>query len=167
MKPLSQQISDHIIRLDTPLYCTLSTIDVEGNVWGAPVYFAHDEEGNLYWSSGIDTQHSQNITANKNIFITLFKEGMPWATGDTFGLYMRGTACALESLDEVIVAREILSKKAGVASTYPEKFLGDTPRRVYKFTPEKAWTNNTEMLTTPDGGRHPTDYRMELDTFKK
>ncbi len=141
-KPLGECIVNQLERLKNPLYCTVATVDNDGYPWSCPVYFAQDSEGNIYWTSAIDTQHSININNSGKVFISIFKENIPEGGGDSFGLYMRGSARQLEDITEIAAARIVTCGKLGKEPKLPaEAFAQDSLDRVYKFTPESAWVN--------------------------
>jgi hypothetical protein len=126
-------------------YCTLSTIDDSGKPWGCPVFYGFDNEA-IYWTSSKTSQHSINVNINGNMFISLFKENVPEGTGIECGLYLEGKALELETLEDITHARNIICSRIGITSHNPEGYLNDSPRKVYKFVPGRAWTNDEVLI---------------------
>ena len=60
-----------------------------------------------------------------------------------FGVYLKGKAGQMEKKDmkEVEKAIRLLYGRVGKTPRNPSEFLGNFPRRVYKFAPEKIWVN--------------------------
>jgi len=128
--------------IEKVLYITIATSDKEGVPWNSPVYSAFDENYNFYWASWVENQHSKNIRENDNVFIVIYDSTVPEGTG--FGVYMKGKAKQLGEGD-VEEIRKALGLLYGRKSEEPrthEEFLGQFPRRVFKFVLEKAWVNS-------------------------
>lgn len=143
-------------------FCTLSTVDEQGNPWGAPVFYAWNAEGQIFWTSAVDAQHSRNIANNGRAYISLLAEKLDRNNPGNNGLYMAGTAREITDMSELVAAREILCARMNQTSEHPETFLGAHPRRVYVFTPQAAWCDGLVDVTGPDGGVHECDVRIEL-----
>ena len=67
-----EQIAREVLSANT--YMTLATVNTDGQPWGTPVHFAHDEQY-VYWMSEPTAQHSQNLAANDKLFVTVFDAG--------------------------------------------------------------------------------------------
>lgn len=124
--------------LQNNIYCTLSTCSPEGQPWVSPVFFAYDAEWNLYWSSAIAAEHSQNLAHNHGqVAIAIFDSKGP--EGTVRGLYLMGTAGELNR-DRVESVMTLLMTRAGKAVyRTPADYLDESPRRIYHFQPQKAW----------------------------
>lgn len=120
-------------------YLTLSTVDKHGKPWAAPVWYVGDNEGNLYWWSPVNSQHSQNLIENPNVYITIFDSQLP--EGDGLGLYIQATASELpeEELDKVIELYNSTTEKFKITR---ENCSGAAPTRLYKATPSAVWYND-------------------------
>lgn len=120
-------------------YINIASVTAEGLPWNTPVYCAYDKKLNFYWLSWQENQHSRNISHNPNVFLTIYDSTVPGGTG--FGVYLQGQARAVTSLKDLAEAVVYGYKRRGVSVKDIKYFLGKYPRRVYKFTPEKAWVN--------------------------
>ncbi len=124
------------------LYLTIATANNKKEPWNSPVYSAFDENYNFYWASWAENQHSKNIRENKNVFVVIYDSTVPSGTG--FGVYMKGKAHQLEkeNLDEIKSAIDVLYRRKNKTPRRPEEFLGEYPRRIFKFVPEQIWVND-------------------------
>ena len=124
------------------LYITIATCNKNVEPWSSPVYSAFDENYTFYWASWIKNQHSKNILENKNVFVVIYDSTVPEGTG--FGVYMKGKAFKLdkEDIQEIQKAIKLLSERKNGNPRRPEEFLGEFPRRIFKFVPEKVWVNS-------------------------
>lgn len=136
-----QSVADAKKVIHDILYITIATASKAGEPWNSPVYSAHDDKYNFFWVSWLNNQHSQNIKENSNIFLVIYNSTVPEGTG--FGVYLKGTAKALESddMDEIKRASALLAGRKNKKPRNPEEYLGDYPRRVHKFVPEQVWVN--------------------------
>src|SRR5690242_1131299 len=57
-------------------HATVATVCADGQPWNTPVFFAH-KDGEIYWSSRDDAQHSENIRANRRAFIVIYDSNRP------------------------------------------------------------------------------------------
>jgi len=74
---------------------TLATTDPKGNPHAAPVYFAHDNELNLYFFSETKSQHGQDIARNPRAAAAIYPECEGWQ--DIRGVQLRGEVLRVES----------------------------------------------------------------------
>ena len=63
--------------IDTNLYMTLGTADLDGRPWTSPVYFAAGKDRDLYWTSAVDAQHSRNLAERPFVSIVVFDSTAP------------------------------------------------------------------------------------------
>lgn len=119
-------------------YCVLSTVDDEGNPWGAPVFFVHDENKTLYWWSDTEAQHSRNIDANGQVYINVFDSTLPEGKGE--GIYLRCEAGRVPkgALERV---RELYNQHVKTFALSPEDVSGDAPTQLYQAVPQLLWQN--------------------------
>jgi hypothetical protein len=73
---------------------TLATTDLEGNPHAAPVYFAADQDLNLYFFSGVNSQHGKDLKHSPRSAVAIYGDSQDWK--DIRGLQMRGEAYLLE-----------------------------------------------------------------------
>ncbi len=146
----------------SPRFCTLSTIDENGKPWGAPLFYSWDADGNIYWTSAVRAQHSINIARTSDAYITILSDKPDPTNVGRNCVYLSGHAFEITDIDEVVRARNLLCERMKIESKNPETFLGDSPRRVYVFHPEKAWCDGVESVNAADGGVHDCDVRVVL-----
>ena len=53
-------------------YMTLATADASGRPWATPVWFATENDEELYWVSSPETRHSRNLAARRELAIVVF-----------------------------------------------------------------------------------------------
>lgn len=140
--------------LKTIRYATIATADKNGKPWNSPVAYAFDDQLNLCWVSDKQNQHSQNIRANKQVFIVIYDSTVP--DGEGVGVYIDASAVELVDPDEIIRIRKI--KKGADYDVDSNEFLGDSVRRMYKATPVHIWVNDAEIQNEV----FIRDYRAEL-----
>ena len=58
--------------IESNVYMTLATADVEGRPWASPVWFAHDDYTSFVWVSKPDARHSRNLAARPQAGIVIF-----------------------------------------------------------------------------------------------
>ncbi len=137
-------------------YINIATITPKGLPWNTPVYTAFDKNLNFYWFSWKKNQHSINIRNNPNAFVTIYDSTVPAGTG--VGIYFSGKAYEITNPKEIIIGLTVCYKRSKHKIRAVKEFLTHFPRRVYKFTPEKAWINGDSEL---DGNF--IDVREELN----
>jgi general stress protein 26 len=102
-----------------------------------PVFFV-SYQGNFYWVSSIESNHSKNIESNPNVSIVIFDTND--IIGEGFGLYMIGTVSIL--LEEIETIDEIMRIKCESDEVRTsEYYQSPNIRRIYKFVPKEMWTN--------------------------
>lgn len=120
-------------------YINIASITPDGKPWNTPVYTSFDNNLNFYWLSWKKNQHSVNVRSNKNVFITIYDSTVPAGTG--VGLYFSGKAKELVNPVEMIIGITEMYKRSKHKVRAVREFLSHFPRRVYRFSPEKAWIN--------------------------
>lgn len=148
--------------LNTSRYCTLSTVSSDGTPWGSPIFFVADKGLNLYWSSALMAQHSVNLSQTPGqAMITMY---MPHdASGNTQGLYFRGTATVINEDAQAQQILPLMIAKSGRPMTRTAlDYLGDSSRRFYRFTPDSVWVTGDRLVD----GNQLIDTKMSLDMDK-
>lgn len=125
-------------------YLTLATVGADGHPWNSPLWTAYDDAWNFFWTSSPNAQHSQNITAEPRVYIVIFDSAQAEGTGE--GVFLQGRAEELTDREEIAHAVEVFYRRKNKSAREPEDFLGDSPRRMYRFTPEKCWINTYEKI---------------------
>ena len=150
--------------IESNIYCSLSTCSTDGIPWATPVFFIYDEKWNIYWSSAVNSQHSQNIDHNHGrVAIAIY--GATVAAGSAQGLYLTGTAA---ELDPNLIEWAILTTSARsgkVINRTAADYLNDSCRRFYKFTPSEVWTTGSRLPV--ENQLVDTKIRLNLEELKR
>src|SRR5688572_20819713 len=83
-------MNDALRLLSEQPFCTVSTVCSDGKPWGTPVFCVLGDDQTMYWWSARTSQHSQNIAANHQAFITAF--GPNDTESNAKGAYIQATA---------------------------------------------------------------------------
>jgi len=120
--------------LPEPKFIQLATVGEGGKPWVCTVHFVVDKDSNIYWLSWPTRRHSEEVSKNSNVAITMVvKSDMP-----VIGLQAEGTAEQITSLP--VVSKMMLKyvKKYGIGKGFYERVVsGDNKHRMYKLTPER------------------------------
>ncbi|MBW4462143.1 MAG: pyridoxamine 5'-phosphate oxidase family protein [Nodosilinea sp. WJT8-NPBG4] len=124
--------------LEGTIYSTLSTSSADGMPWASPLFFTYDSDWNLYWSSAMVAQHSQNLYANQGrAAIAVYSTDREEGKGQ--GLYLSGTAAEVAAEDVERVIPLLLKRAAKGQQRSPADYLAPSPRRLYQFQPQAVW----------------------------
>ena len=121
-------------------YLTLATVTPEGKPWNSPVFAAYDDAYVFYWNSSPEAQHSRNISRMDEAFAVIYDSANA-TEGQGVGLYMQGKAMEITDEQELLHAQEVFYARKGTDHKPLEHYLGQAPRRMYSFRPEKFWIN--------------------------
>lgn len=129
------------IIIDAIKYAALATVSKDGEPWNTPlaIYHFHNDYI-LYWASWHSNQHSQNIRANGKAFVAVY-DSTPANGQPTAGVYLAGRACEITDQQEAMQVALVFGDDPYNPSD-GQKYLGDHPRRLYKFVPDKVWMND-------------------------
>lgn len=131
--------------LDVISYITIATMSDDDQPWNTPVASFHfDNDYTLYWASWQDNQHSQNIRANGKAFVVVY-DSTPADNKPSAGVYMKGQAFELVDDHEVMQAA-LVFKDDPYNPSDGKQYLGEHPRRIYKFIPEQIWMNDDDKV---------------------
>lgn len=139
--------------LKTVPYANIATVCPDGSPWNTPVFVCFDKHMNMYWASWINNQHSINIQANPNIYVTLYNSNA--TEDDALAIYMKMEAKALTDRKDIIKGLKTYKTKIGETSL--KDLQADRPRRLYRATPIKFWQNT---YGTKNG--YYVDFREEV-----
>lgn len=129
----------HLIEcMESTYYCSIATVDDKG-VWVNPVYFAWDEEFNLYFISQPHVRHMKNIKKNSRVSMAIYKTEQK---GDVIGIQLEGDAFILESDEEKTQANKIYYGRKG-SLEQNEPFIDDPKWLFVKVTPENIYYFNS------------------------
>jgi uncharacterized protein YhbP (UPF0306 family) len=123
-------------------YCSLATATPSGDPWVVPLFYNFDAKQKLfYWVSVQSSQHSQLITRNPRVALTIFNSQAPFGMGQ--GVYIVGKAreSTMSELPEAMDCYfggkyPIKDKRKEVSAG---DFSGAAPRRIYVAKPERVW----------------------------
>ncbi len=125
------------------LYLSLATVGM-GQPWIAPLYYAADENFNLYFVSEKTSRHAQHITRSPQVAVSIFNsQEIPEKVN---GVQIKGEARQV-GLKELPHALGVYFKKRFSElltdrikdHLNPIKYLGGFPYRVYKIIPHKTY----------------------------
>ena len=155
-----RKIEEHAEAIvESNIYMTIATADQAGKPWASPVFFAYDEEYNLYWVSYKESTHSKNIHSRKEIGIVIFNSTLPEGEGE--GVYFDATAEALENATDMSNAMKILSKRVKIDEFKVksiEQVSGEGVWRIYRATPIKI----TKLAGSSVNGQY-VDKRISVE----
>ena len=134
---------------------TIATVREDGKPWNTPIVGHFDDDLNLYFITAKNSQHGRNIDRCPDIFVVVYDTEAPLGTGE--GLYMQMRAAVLQTPAAITQARKAAGLHFSERIPGHADFLGDCPRRFYKATLERIWSNTTE---SHDG--HELDVRLAL-----
>lgn len=102
--------------------------------WACTVYFAVDEDLNLYWISKTARRHSQEIRENEKVAGTIV---LPHTPGDNVrGIQFQGVAKELTDKDEAKVGMTYYAERYGMDQERVDAILkGKDGHVCYKITP--------------------------------
>ncbi len=152
MNPNTQRAREII---QNTIYITIATVCEDGSPWNTPVYAAFDDQFNFFLVSAPTAQHSKNIARDSRAFVIVFDSTQAEGTGE--GIYMQGKAFEMTDIDEIAHAIPFVYNRKNKSHRQPNDFLGDSPRRLYKFVPEHCWMNTDEKV-----GAFHVDGRKEV-----
>ncbi|MEB3224569.1 MAG: pyridoxamine 5'-phosphate oxidase family protein, partial [Synechococcus sp.] len=146
--------------LETQIYCTLSTCSSAGFPWGSPLLFVWDQDLNLYWSSAIAAQHSQNLVHNHGrAMVTVYDAARIKAA------FFAGNATELSELELLKQVLRLFDQRAKRPTPrQAEDYLGPSPRRMYKFTVQQAWVSGDRLFT--EGQLIDTKIQLDLTMLR-
>ena len=145
-KNLKKLIQDY---LQEAKLMQLATV-VENQPWASSVWFAADNDLNIYWISSITRRHSQEVLKNKKVAAAIC---LPQSPKDTpRGLQLEGTAELLTDKKSIVKAIFLFAGRI-FTKTQIKQFMKDKnhPHRFYKITPTQFVL--FDSLNFPDDSR--------------
>ena len=122
------------------IYLTIATSTIDGKPWISPLFFAYDENYNLYWISNKDSLHSQLIRKNHRVAIVIFDSSAPEGKGN--GVYFDAKAKELQEEFELNKAIEILNNRTKIEEFKIKSIDGIRGQgvwRIYRAIPFKIY----------------------------
>jgi hypothetical protein len=119
---------------------TIATVGKDGQPWNTAVFGAYDDEGNIYWGSHVNAQHSKDARDNGKVFLVIYNSTVP--AGKGIGVYIKANCVELDDPTEIALAHNLLQARRIIPYWKLEDVRGDSPVRLYKAMPEQVWTNS-------------------------
>lgn len=110
----------------------IATVDGD-QPWSSTVYYASDENLNLFWISKTDTRHSKEIHKHSKIAASI-----PIKFDDltVVGVQLEGVAELVENADEIKTGVKLYSDKFNRGGDWLKDFIaGNNPHKLYKIKP--------------------------------
>lgn len=109
---------------------------VDDQPWVCNVWFATDEEMNIYWFSSLTRRHSDEVIKNPKVAAAIVLPQTP--EDPPRGLQVEGTAEVLTREEDISKARSVYEERIFPKDTI-DKFIAHTekPHRFYRITPRK------------------------------
>ena len=118
------------------IYMTIASSSKDGKPWISPVFYAYDENYNLFWVSNKDSLHSNLIRKNPQVAIVIFNSSATEGNGD--GVYFEAVAIELTNETEIRDAMGLFNKRV-TQDEFRIKNVGEITNkgvwRIYKATP--------------------------------
>lgn len=117
--------------LDSTKFMALATRGPEG-LWNHAVFYAYDQDLNVYFMSRTDSRHMQNILANAEAAVAIFSTNQD-PTVSAQGLQIRGHATILSGAD-IQVAHAIYFQRAVPVHGLPSELIEfQSPDATWQF----------------------------------
>jgi uncharacterized protein YhbP (UPF0306 family) len=146
--------------LEGTLYASLSTCSPDGLPWASPVFFTYDSAWNLYWSSTMVAQHSQNLYTNQGrAALAIYSTDREVGKGQ--GLYLSGTVVEVGAENVERVMPLLMMRFANGQPRSLADYLPPSPRRLYRFRPQAVWITG-ERLAWSETILVDTKIRLDL-----
>lgn len=109
---------------------------VDNQPWVASVWFAADENLNIYWISSTTRRHSDEVSKNQKVAAGIVLPHTPQDTAR--GIQLQGIAEPLTNKEEIEKAISLFENRIFTREKI-QQFMGssDFPHRFYKITPTK------------------------------
>jgi len=125
-------------------FCSIATVDTKG-VWSNPVYFAWDDQFNLYFISQMSSRHMQNLKRNPRISVSIYRTEQK---GDVAGIQLEGETTIIskkDGKDEIEHAYHVYYGRAGHGPDV-QRYLNDPTWLYVKITPEQIYYFDTRFF---------------------
>jgi nitroimidazol reductase NimA-like FMN-containing flavoprotein (pyridoxamine 5'-phosphate oxidase superfamily) len=139
-------------------YITIASTSEDGKPWNTPVFSAFDKDLVFYWFSDKNSQHSQNVRANPEVFLVVYDSTAPEGTGE--GVYIQSRAEELQDEESTMSAKRTMDSRIGKNKerSYTD-YSGESVLRGYSATAYHVWMNDVEV---DDDDQYVRDIRIEI-----
>jgi len=127
---------------------TLATIDREGKPQAADLFYASDDQLNLYFLSGDRSRHAANLSRVRGVALTVHNDTWDWR--DIQGVQIEGEARAVTDPDERDRAWSLFRRKFPFTSEFVDQIVRSN---FYVVAPK--WVRLIDNT-------HGSDYREEF-----
>jgi nitroimidazol reductase NimA-like FMN-containing flavoprotein (pyridoxamine 5'-phosphate oxidase superfamily) len=117
--------------IDANSYMTLATADQAGQPWPSPVWYAHSEYRQFYWTSSPAARHSRNLAAGPRAGIVIFDSHAPVGTGQAVYMTVTATEVTADELPAGIHAVSARSQAQGGRTWAARDVCGPALIRLY------------------------------------
>jgi nitroimidazol reductase NimA-like FMN-containing flavoprotein (pyridoxamine 5'-phosphate oxidase superfamily) len=121
-------------------YVVLATADGDGVPWSSPVWFATEDNRELYWVSHPEAHHSRNIAVRPQIALVVFDSTV--AAGHGQAVYMTATAEQLTDPAAIERGLAVFSGEAdrqGLGEWGLDRISGEARLRLYRASMHEHW----------------------------
>lgn len=114
----------------------LATASKDGKPWVCNVWFAADDQMNLYWISSTDRRHSRELAANNHVAISICLVRDP-SESEKGALQIEGTAEKLTNASEIARALKLYVSRGIFSLSQVKSFMADMvhPHVFYRAKP--------------------------------
>ena len=120
--------------------------------WNCTLYFASDDDLNIYWISTTETRHSKEITKNPKVAVAI---PVRFEDLTVVGLQLEGDARLVEDADEIKRGVKLYSDKFNRGEEWYKDFTsGNNEHKLYVIKPR--------LFVIFDRVNFPDDSRKEL-----
>jgi uncharacterized protein YhbP (UPF0306 family) len=106
-----------------------------GSPWCASLFFAHDNQHNLYWISQIDTRHSRELAQNPHVAGAII---LPQSYGEAVhGLQFEGTARVIEEPEELKTLAQAYAERYNAGNLAANIISGANNYKLYQIQPSQ------------------------------
>ncbi|HVZ66950.1 MAG TPA: pyridoxamine 5'-phosphate oxidase family protein [Patescibacteria group bacterium] len=147
-------------------YMTISSSSLKGKPWISPVFYAYDDDYNLYWVSSKNARHSKNIKQNPHIAIVIFNSTKGEGEGDA--VYIEADVKILMEDKEIEHGMEFYNNRASKPDLMvknPASVRGGNEWRFYRATPKKVYKSGDKEVKV-DGQHVDTRVKINLSSIK-
>ncbi|MBN1342298.1 MAG: pyridoxamine 5'-phosphate oxidase family protein [Phycisphaerae bacterium] len=122
MSDSRRRVREFLDRHDT---MTLATVGPSGEARAAAVFYAVDDELNLYFLSSPDSRHSLDLQRDPRVAATIQADGQDWR--EICGLQIEGTAHLVAGASETVRAARLFARRFDFLQGLLDDGVGEVP----------------------------------------
>jgi len=146
-------------------YLVIATSSKDGKPWISPVFYAFDDDYNLYWVSSKNSRHSELIRENPKVAVVIFNSTKGEGKGDA--VYIEANVQELTDEKEIEEAMKFYDSRASKPELRvkdPQNVVGEKEWRLYKATPKMVFKSSDPVEV--NGQRIDTRNQIDLSKLK-